>query len=89
MDDMSLQINLGSIRSFCGGLDFEFVVHSSGDAHIRLYAYDPTDRRKSGVILTLEDKEYQELKNIIGRADQTIERMRTAGQINKRLTRRF
>ena len=89
MDDMSLQINLGSIRSFAGELKFEFVVHNSGDAHIRVFAHDPTDRRKSWIVLTLEDKEYQELKSIIEKTDQTIEKMHTAGQIKKRLVRRL
>jgi len=89
MDDMSLQINLGAIRSFSGELKFEFVVHSSGDAYIQVFAHDPTDRRKSWTMLTLEEKQYQELKNIIEKTDQTIEKMQAAGQVNKKLVRRL
>ena len=51
MDDTSLQVNLGSVQSISGKLSFSFVVHETGDAHLRVYCSDPSDGRKSGVLL--------------------------------------
>lgn len=87
MDDMSLEVNIGSIASLVGELRFKFVVHSSGDAHLQIYAADPTDLRKAGVLLMLDERQYEELKALITRTDQAIERMRSAGQMKQMLVR--
>ena len=81
MNDMSLEINIGSVKSTVGQLRFKFVVHNSGAAHLQIYASDPTDMRKSGVLLTLDETQYNELKSIITRTDQTIEKLQMSGQM--------
>ena len=85
MDDASLQVNLGSVQSLCGKLSFSFVVRTSGDAHLQIYGSDPSDGRKSGVLLTLDENEYQKLKVLIEKTDQTIEKLRAAGQMRTML----
>ena len=89
MDDMSLQVNIGTVRSLCGQLRFAFVVHSTGSAHLQIYASDPTDGRKAGVLLTLDESAYSELKGIIRRTDETINKLRSAGQMTGELTVRL
>jgi len=81
MNDVSLQVNLGAVTSMFGKLTFSFVVHNSGSAHVQIYASDPTDLRKSGVLLTLDEAGYRELRTLLNRTDETIEKLRTAGQV--------
>ncbi len=84
---MSLEINIGSVKSRVGQLLFKFVVHNSGAAHLQIYASDPTDMRKSGVLLMLDEAQYNELKTIIVRTDQTIEKLQAAGQMNSMIVK--
>ena len=56
MQDVSLQFNIGSISSLSGELSFTFVVSNGGSAHLQLYAFDPSDRRKSGVFFRFDEK---------------------------------
>lgn len=81
MDDASLQINLGAVASICGKLSFSFVVQSSGDASLHLYASDPSDGRRSGVLSTLDAAKYAQLKLLIQKTDETIEKLQSAGQM--------
>ena len=83
MDDASLQVNLGTVQSLSGRLSFSFIVRSNGDAHLQIYCSDPTDGRKSGVLLTLAESEYQTLKALVEKTDQTIKKLRAAGQMKK------
>jgi hypothetical protein len=85
MDDMSLQVNLGAVDSVCSRLEFSFVVRNNGDAHLQVYASDTCDRRKSGVLLLLNEAEYRNLKALIEKTDQTIDKLRTAGQMRRML----
>lgn len=85
MDDASMEVSLGSVQSLCGKLSFSFVVRSSGDAHLQIYGSDPSDGRKSGILLTLNESEYQKLKALIEKTDQTIEKLRVAGQMRTML----
>jgi len=74
MDEVSFktEATIGSVSSICGKLNFTFVVHSSGNAHVQIYASDPSDARKSGVLITLGEDGYTKLKDIIVKIDNTI-----------------
>lgn len=89
MDDMSLQVNIGTVGSVCGQLKFAFVVHSSGVAHLQIYASDPSDGRKAGVLLTLDEEGYSDLKTLLQRTDETISRLRAIGQVQGDLAVRY
>jgi hypothetical protein len=43
--------------------------------------------RKAGVLLTLDETQYNQLKALIVRTDQTIEKLRAAGQMHTMLVR--
>ena len=83
MDEASLQVNLGAVQSLCGKLSFSFVARSNGDAYLQIYGSDPSDGRKSGVLVTLDSAEYQKLKELIEKTDQTIEKLQAAGQMRR------
>ena len=77
MDDASLQIDLGTVQSGRrGSLSFSYIVRNNGDANLQIYCCDPSDLRKSGVLLTLGTIQYQQLKAIIEKTDQVIDRLR-------------
>ncbi len=88
-DDMSLEVNLGSIESMSGKLNFELIVHSSGDAHIRLYAFDPSDLRKSGIMLFLDENGYSDLKDIFTKLENTIQKLRNSNRMNNKMNVRL
>jgi hypothetical protein len=81
MDDASLQVNLGAVQSLCGKLSFSFIVRNNGNAYLQIYCSDPSDGRKAGVLLTLDEAGYQQLKALIEKTDRTIDKLRAAGQM--------
>ena len=48
MQDAPLQINLGKVQTLIGELEFTFVVNPEGDAHLQVYATDPSKAGKAG-----------------------------------------
>lgn len=84
--DMSLQINLGTIRSVIGQLTFTFVVGSDGNGQLQIMAIDPTNLRKAGVFLTLGAAEFEQLKRITAETENVIARLQAANQMNRMLT---
>ncbi|QDV51786.1 hypothetical protein [Gimesia fumaroli] len=89
LEDMSLEVNIGSVQSNFGKLSFELTVHSSGDAHVRVYAFDPSDMRKSGVMLFLDEAGYSDLKNLFTKLENTILKLRNSNRMNNRMIVRF
>jgi hypothetical protein len=85
MNDASLQFNIGSVGSRYGQLKFSFVVSNDGNAYLQIYASDPSDLRISGVLLMLDEHGYGNLKQLIAKTDQSIERLRSSGQLLKML----
>jgi len=75
MDEMSLQVNVGRVRSTIGELQFTVLAAQSGRVSIEIFASDPTDMRKSGVLLSLDQWGYEDLKALISRVDEAIVRV--------------
>ncbi|PYS79494.1 MAG: hypothetical protein DMF67_17490 [Acidobacteria bacterium] len=75
MQDAPLQINLGKVQTLIGELEFTFVVNPEGDAHLQVYATDPSKAGKAGVLVMLDGNGYEQLKAIIKNAEGVIERM--------------
>jgi hypothetical protein len=75
MQDSPLQINLGKVQTLIGELEFTFVVGQDGDAHVQVYATDPSKAGKGGVLVMLDANGYEQLKAIIRNAEDVIERM--------------
>jgi hypothetical protein len=49
-----LQIDLGKVEAPTGGLEFTLVVGEEGDAHVQVYATDPSAAGKGGVLVMLD-----------------------------------
>jgi hypothetical protein len=69
--DSTTTIRIGSIRGNGGELSISYLPE---DGRFHLFAYDPGDRRKAGVYISLTDGEYQELKNLIFKVDEAVEK---------------
>ena len=87
--DISININLGNVSSICGKLTFTLVVKPNMQGVLQLYTYDPTDMRKSGILLQLDANAYTELKKIIHKIDATIEKLESSNQMTGLATNRY
>ena len=83
MPDAPLQLDLGSVETLLGNLQFTFVVSPEGDAHIQVYATDPSTTGKGGVMLMIDAQGYERLKAIVKGADVLIDRMINEGKIKR------
>lgn len=83
MSDVPLQVELGAVETLLGNLRFTFVVSAEGDAHVQVYANDPSVAGKGGVMLMLDAQSYERLKEIIKGTDGVIDRMIREGKIKR------
>ena len=83
MQEAPLHVELGAVETLLGNLQFTFVVSAEGDAHIQVYATDPSSAGKGGVMLMLDAQGYERLKAIIRSADAAADRMIGEGRIKR------
>jgi hypothetical protein len=83
MQDSPLQVELGSVETLIGNLQFTFVVSREGDGHLQVYATDPSSASKAGVSVMLDANGFEQLKAIIKGADGVIDRMIREGRIKR------
>jgi hypothetical protein len=81
--DAPLQVDLGAVETLLGNLQFTFVVSPEGNAHIQVYAADPSGAGKGGVMIMLDAQGYERLKAIVRGADGVIDRMIGEGKIRR------
>lgn len=82
-DAATTQIDLGSVETLLGNLQFTFVISPGGDAHIQVYASDPSSAGKGGVMLMLDAQGYERLRAIVKGTDGVIDRMIGQGKIKR------
>lgn len=83
MQNAPTQIDLGTVETLIGNLQFTFVVSPEGDAHLQVYAIDPSSAGKSGVSVMLDANGFEQLKTIIKNTDGAIDRMIREGRIKR------
>jgi hypothetical protein len=83
LQDAPLNIDLGAVETLLGNLQFTFVVSADGDAHIQVYAADPSGAGKGGMMIMLDARGYERLKAVIKGADGVIDRMIGEGRIRR------
>jgi hypothetical protein len=83
LQDASLYIDLGTVETLLGNLQFTFVVSAEGDAHIQVYAADTSGAGKGGVMIMLDAHGYERLKAIVRGADGVIDQMIGEGKIKR------
>ncbi|HEX7317513.1 MAG TPA: hypothetical protein VF297_26670 [Pyrinomonadaceae bacterium] len=82
-DAAKTQVDLGSIETLLGSLQFTFVMSPEGDAHIQVYAADPSSAGKGGVMIMLDAQGYERLRAIVKNTDGVINRMIGEGKIKR------
>lgn len=83
MPEAPVQIELGAVETLLGNLQFTFVMSPEGDAHIQVYAIDPSSAGKGGVMLMLDAGGYERLKAIVRGADGVIDRLIGEGKVKR------
>ena len=83
LQDTPLQVDLGAVETLLGNLQFTFVISAEGDAHIQVYATDPSGAGKGGVLIMLDAQGFERLKTIIRGADDVTDRMIGEGRIKR------
>jgi hypothetical protein len=83
LQDSPLHVDLGAVETLLGNLRFTFVVSAEGDAHIQVYAADPSSAGKGGVMIMLDAQGYERLKAILRGADAAADRMIGEGRIKR------
>jgi hypothetical protein len=83
MQGETLQTELGAVETLLGNLQFTFVVSPEGDAHIQVYAIDPSSAGKGGILVMLDAQGFEQLKAIVKGADRVIDRMIGEGRIKR------
>ena len=83
MEGEPLHKDLGAVETLIGNLQFTFVVSPEGDAHIQIYAADPSSASKHGVTLMLDANGFERLKAIVRNADGVIDRLIREGRIKR------
>ena len=69
LENAELRVKAGSVGSTYGEMMFELIIKQNGVMAVQIYAHDPSDGRKSGVIINLNKTSYQTLKDIIQKID--------------------
>jgi hypothetical protein len=83
LQDGPIQVELGAVETLLGNLQFTFVVSPEGNAHIQVYATDPSSASKGGVMLMLDAQGYERLKAVIRGADAVADRLIREGRVKK------
>ena len=83
MPEAPVQIELGAVETLLGNLQLTFVMSPEGDAHIQVYATDPSSAGKGGVMLMLDAGGYERLKAIVRGADKVIDRLIAEGKVKR------
>ena len=83
MPEAPVHIELGAVETLLGNLQFTFVMNAEGDAHIQVYATDPSSAGKAGVMLMLDAASYERLKAVVRAADGVIDRLIAEGRVKR------
>ena len=83
MPEAPVQIDLGAVETLLGNLQFTFVMSPEGDAHIQVFADDPSSATKGGVMLMLDAVGFERLKAIVRGADGVIDRLIAEGRVRR------
>lgn len=90
MSDAELTVPVGEIKAQNGALQIQFearAVVGPRQPYVRIRAYDPDDRRRDGTFLWLSLEQFEELKQLVLKADRVVGRVAAqADLINEALS---
>lgn len=73
--DAKLRIEIGEVQSGCGRLRLGMEIQGTGRGQLTIYADDPTRPRREGVFVFLNLDGYNQLRRLIRKADETIQKL--------------
>ena len=81
MDGMAFEVKLGAVQSYSGKFSFSIAVDEKGVGQVRIFASDPKDMRKAGVLLTLDEAGLNQLDDLLGKTHSVALKMKNDGQL--------
>ena len=75
------QFEIGRIRSNLGEFIISVSINLDNYGHIMIFAIDPSDRRKSGVLIRLDDNSLLSLKELLKKVSDEISQYKNSGRI--------
>ncbi len=81
--DAPVQVDLGTVETLLGNLQFTFVLSPEGDAHIQVLARDPSSAARDAVLVMLDANGFERLKSVVKEADGVIDRLISEGRIKR------
>ena len=85
MDGMAFEVNLGAVQSYGGKFSFSIAVDEKGMGQVRIFASDPSDLRKSGVLMILNEERLNQLDDLLEKVHSVALKMRTEGRMKELL----
>lgn len=78
MERQEQTIEIGSIGSRYGSLNFTLTNQSDGKIYVNIFTYDAINSRRQPVLVRLDAIQMQELKALMTKVDETIETLQTS-----------
>lgn len=80
--DARMQIQMGEVRSGDSRIKVWIDLEGNGRGHVVVYADEPDDRRKSGTLLFLNLENYNALRRVFRKTDETIKELSQSKKLN-------
>lgn len=77
----SIRLDIGSVESLRGRISISVQTYASGNGHLQVHCTDPSDGRKSGILVALDVEGLRNLWRILKNAESTIAELRATGQL--------
>ncbi|NIC39770.1 hypothetical protein [Aquabacterium sp. A08] len=81
MEGLTFQVNIGAVRSRIGELKFSLAVDENGQGQVHVFAIDPTDLRKAGVLLTLDEDGLTQFDDLLEKVYEVAHQLKTDGRM--------
>jgi len=65
------EVEIGQISKIVGALKFSLFIHADQSAYLQVYAFDPTNLRKTGIIFFLTEKEVADVQSLINKTEES------------------
>lgn len=79
--DAELRITIGEAGNEYGKLKVALQVKGDGRGHVVLYADDPSNKRRDGVFVALNLTQYNQLRALVRKTDETIKQLSETKQL--------
>lgn len=82
MENISIEIHLGAVRASGSTMRFSLRLNGNGTGGLQIYA-SSSDGRRAGTFFSMNEAEYNELKSLVAKTEQTIQDLRRSGKMRE------